>query len=43
MRILITGSEGVVGKEIASLFRKDKKYKLFLLTNKKINKNKKKK
>ena len=42
MNILITGSDGVVGKEIMHLFRRDKKYKLFLLANKKINKNKKK-
>ena len=38
MRIMITGSEGVVGKEITKLFRRDKKYKLFLLTNKKNKK-----
>ena len=42
MRILITGSNGVVGKEIVNLLSKDKKYKLVLLTNKKIKKNKKK-
>ena len=41
MRVLITGSNGVVGKEIANLLGKDKKYKLFLLTNK-ITKIKKK-
>ena len=42
MRILITGSNGVVGKEIVNLLSKDKKNELYLLTNKKIKKNKKK-
>ena len=42
MRILITGSDGVVGKEIVRIFSKDNNYKLFLLTNKKVKKNKKK-
>ena len=41
MRILITGSNGVIGKEISSLLHRDKKYKLFLFTNKNIKKNKK--
>ena len=42
MRILITGSNGVVGKGIAQVLGKDKKYKLVLLTNKKVKKSKKK-
>ena len=42
MRILITGSDGVVGKEIVHLLGKNKKYKLVLLTNRKVKKSKKK-
>ena len=42
MRILITGSNGVVGKEIAHLLGKDKKYKLVLFTNRKVKKSRKK-
>ena len=42
MQVLITGSDGVVGREIAYLLSKSKKYNLILLTNNKIKKNKKK-
>jgi nucleoside-diphosphate-sugar epimerase len=42
MKILITGSNGVVGKEIAYLLNKSKKYNLILFTNNKKIKNKKK-
>ena len=41
MRILITGSNGIVGKEIVNLLSKDKKHKLVLLTIKKLKKEKK--
>ena len=40
MKILISGVDGVVGGEIVNQLNKNKKYKLFLLSNK--NKNKKK-
>jgi len=39
MKILITGSNGVIGREIASKLKKNKKNKLILLTNKKKGKN----
>lgn len=42
MQILITGSNGVVGREIVHLLGKNKKYNLILLTNNKKKKNKKK-
>ena len=42
MRILITGSGGLIGKEIVYQLSKNKKYDLNLLSNKRI-KNKKKK
>ena len=42
MRILISGADGVVGREIANQLSKNKKYKLFLLSNKKKNKKKNK-
>lgn len=42
MQILITGSNGVVGREIVQLLSKNKKYNLILLTNNKNKKNKKK-
>ena len=35
MKILITGSNGVIGREITSKLKKDKKNQLILLTNKK--------
>ena len=40
MRILITGANGEIGKEIASQLSKIKKFNLDLLTNKKIKKKK---
>ena len=42
MRILITGADGIIGKEIAHLLGKHKKYKLVLFTRRKVKKNKKK-
>lgn len=42
MKILITGSEGLIGKEIAYQLSKNKKYDLNLLSNKRINNNNKK-
>ena len=42
MRVLITGANGMVGKEIVYLLSKVKKYKLFLFTNKRVKKSKKK-
>ena len=42
MRVLITGANGMVGKEIVYLLSKVKKYKLFLFTNKRVKKGKKK-
>ena len=41
MRILISGSNGVIGKEIVYQLSKDKKYKLFLLSNKKVKEKRK--
>ena len=39
---MITGANGIVGKEIANQLIKNKEYELFLLSNSKINiKNKK--
>ena len=38
---MITGADGTVGKEIASLLSKNKKYDLYLFYNKKKKKNKK--
>ena len=35
MKILISGSDGVIGKEITNKLKKNKRYKLFLLSNKK--------
>ena len=35
MKILISGSDGVIGKEITNQLKKNRKYKLFLLSNKK--------
>ena len=35
MRILITGTNGEIGREIANILSKNKKYKLGLLGNKK--------
>ena len=40
MKILITGSDGDIGKEIAIQLKKNKKYDLNLLSNKKKNKKK---
>ena len=40
---MITGTDGIVGKEIAHQLSKNKSYKLFLLSNSKINKKSKKK
>ncbi len=40
MRILITGSGGLIGKEIVYQLSKNKKYDLNLLSNKRINKKK---
>ena len=40
MKILITGTNGVIGKEIVNQLSKNRKYKLYLLSNKK-NKSKK--
>ncbi len=42
MKIMITGADGVVGKEIAWLLSKNKKNDLYLFCNKKKKKNKKK-
>ena len=42
MKILITGSGGLIGKEIAYQLSKNKKYDLNLLSNKRINNKKKK-
>ena len=42
MDILITGSDGVIGKEIANELKKIKKYKFYLMSNKKRYKNRKK-
>ena len=39
MKILLSGADGHVGKEIAEYFNKRKKYKLFLLSNKYKKKN----
>ena len=39
MKILITGSNGLIGKEIAYQLSKNKKYDLNLLSNKRINNN----
>ena len=38
MNILITGYDGVIGKEIANLLIKDKKHKLYLFSKKKLKK-----
>ena len=35
MKILISGYDGVIGKEITNKLKKNKRYKLFLLSNKK--------
>ena len=35
MKILISGADGVIGKEITNKLKKNRKYKLFLLSNKK--------
>ena len=44
MKVMLTGVNGIVGKEIANQLIKNKEYELFLLSNSKINiKNKKKK
>ena len=44
MKIMLTGANGIVGKEIANRLINNKEYELFLLSNSKINiKNKKKK
>ena len=40
MRILITGSDGEIGREIAYQLSKNQKYNLNLLSNKKINRKK---
>ncbi len=40
---MITGTDGIVGKEIVHQLSKNKSYKLFLLSNSKINKKSKKK
>ncbi len=43
MKIMLTGANGIVGKEIANRLINNKEYELFLLSNSKINiKNKKK-
>ena len=41
MKILITGSGGLIGREITYQLSKNKKYDLNLLSNKRINNNKK--
>ena len=44
MKVMLTGVNGIVGKEMANQLIKNKEYELFLLSNSKINiKNKKKK
>ena len=40
MKILITGSDGEIGKKIAYQLSKNQKYNLNLLSNKKINRKK---
>ena len=42
MKILITGSGGLIGKEIAYQLSKNKRYDLNLLSNKRVNKKKNK-